>query len=544
MLIYVNQLSIKGDDAEDQVLRTIAGWIQEKTSLKLSPDKLRSPQEYEVNRAHVRCFPASLRSPALYTFLFTHPDDTVRGRQWVTELAVLEKDDGVLFSVLLETSDVSTRVKDLPGASQPKVVRYLAENCQTTSCRLAPDTAGLMLRNLHASDADYRAWIAEVERIGREHPLVLVSASFDTGSPLINASKMQEQLIGLAQVVVMDSDIDNWAMERAVGKSYCAWGGAINIIYPHLGRAKCSTDIIFAPEILDQKNRGINISGEVLSRITHRTNGYHKRRHISPYDARAKRQRDSIADLLEKVRSNNVDTDYKSLFEIAAQELKDAEAVADERQRKFDLDVQQIEFEKMELEDRVDELEQSTRKLSADKKALNEQLLSAGKEFRVLDKFVVESIFEGLTDSPTPKIALILISSLFPDRVTVLDSAFESAKESDKFEQPNRLVGMLYRLANEYYDEMRAGGDVRARQVFSQNEYSATESDTTQGNKTCRESRTFPYNQRQIPMYRHLRIGVADDARKTIRVYFEWVSDDQRIIIGYCGPHLPLLGVK
>jgi len=35
-----------------------------------------------------------------------------------------------------------------------------------------------------------------------------------------------------------------------------------------------------------------------------------------------------------------------------------------------------------------------------------------------------------------------------------------------------------------------------------------------------------------------LKIGADDDATKTIRVYFHWDHDRERIVIGYCGKHL------
>jgi len=57
-------------------------------------------------------------------------------------------------------------------------------------------------------------------------------------------------------------------------------------------------------------------------------------------------------------------------------------------------------------------------------------------------------------------------------------------------------------------------------------------------NKTMRRQRTFEYEGEQVEMFRHLKIGVADDCTKTIRVHFHWDSSRQQIIIGYCGAHL------
>jgi hypothetical protein len=55
-----------------------------------------------------------------------------------------------------------------------------------------------------------------------------------------------------------------------------------------------------------------------------------------------------------------------------------------------------------------------------------------------------------------------------------------------------------------------------------------------------RFSRTFEYEGEQVEMFRHLKIGVDDDATKTIRVHFHWDAERERIVIAYCGEHLPV----
>ena len=41
-----------------------------------------------------------------------------------------------------------------------------------------------------------------------------------------------------------------------------------------------------------------------------------------------------------------------------------------------------------------------------------------------------------------------------------------------------------------------------------------------------------------IVMPMHLKIGVKDTAAETLRIHFEWFADEQKIVIGHCGPHL------
>ena len=53
-----------------------------------------------------------------------------------------------------------------------------------------------------------------------------------------------------------------------------------------------------------------------------------------------------------------------------------------------------------------------------------------------------------------------------------------------------------------------------------------------------RRERAFNYEGETVEMFRHLKIGVGDDATRTIRVHFHWDADREKIVIGYCGEHL------
>lgn len=60
------------------------------------------------------------------------------------------------------------------------------------------------------------------------------------------------------------------------------------------------------------------------------------------------------------------------------------------------------------------------------------------------------------------------------------------------------------------------------------------------GNKAMRRKRTFDYEGEPVEMFRHLKIGVDEDVARTIRVHFHWDAEREKIVIGYCGEHLPV----
>lgn len=138
--------------------------------------------------------------------------------------------------------------------------------------------------------------------------------------------------------------------------------------------------------------------------------------------------------------------------------------------------------------------------------------------------------------------ALTTASSLYPEKMTVLPSAYESAEKLDDVStRGGRLLKLLIKLGSEYYETLAGKGDSEARHVFSPSEYSACESETVRSGGLGR-LREFYYNGKQICMEQHLKIGVAADTSKTLRCYFAWLAEERRLVIGYCGEHLPVSG--
>jgi len=143
---------------------------------------------------------------------------------------------------------------------------------------------------------------------------------------------------------------------------------------------------------------------------------------------------------------------------------------------------------------------------------------------------------------PSPLECIELIEELYGDRCVILASAKSSAEKAGHFVYGRELLELLNRLVTGFRSAlMEGGGDNKARLVFGKSEYAANESETVMGNKALRRHRVFEYEGKQVEMLRHLKIGVGDDVTKTIRVHFYWDAGREKIVIGYCGKHLPLL---
>ncbi len=528
MLVYVNQLKFIGDNALNGVFRSIAGWLKEKTSHHFTTEELLSGQEFKFGGQWVRTFRADARKPLLYGILFSDPDASVSGRQWITEIGIKADSDGVVCSVLLETSDISTRVRDIPVTTKPKLIKYLIKNCQP-----APETVGTSIQKVEPDEDSLKSFLASVERPERNHPIVLVSHRFD-GSSIISPKTLQGHLIGLAQVVEVDEHMDSWLMERVVGRRYSAWGGAINIIYPSDGRDFFRTKLYILDELEGLLFSDININLDILSRITHYSNGRKKRQHFSPYDVRAKRDADFMQSLKDRYESAAENESQYELLEEAFEQIEEYKNILKLKEEDFQKQLEAANQEILDLLENNEEKESEIWRLKAKISALE----SAGTESHASRLPV--SVLESLR-SPTPEKCLQVLESTFPDRIEIIESAWKSARESDKFRNVQKLADLLLRLSTDYYEKISSGPDSEARKVFGSNEFAAQESESVRNNAELSRKRTFEYRGAKVQMYRHLKIGVADNVSETIRVHFHWDSDRKKIVIGYCGPHLPVI---
>lgn len=533
MLIYVNQLKVTGNNALESTLRTVAGWLKQLTHRHFTADELKSSEDYIIGRQKVRTFSASYAEPFLYSILFSNPDLEVSGRQWITEIGIRVEPDGVLFTTLLETSDISTQVTRIPQSSRPRVIKYLQENC-----KLSHDTIGLSLKILNNEEETLKAFLVELERRERKNPIVLVSNNFD-GKALLNPNKLQEQLVGLAQVVVCDQTVDSWEMERILGRRYSAWGGAINVIFPIGTRTICPRRLLLVENLEELKNSNRNIIGEILSIITHTTNGHRKRIHFSPTDVRAKRQKDHREFLRKKYSELKQSGNYEELLNEAFEQIDSydstIEALKDEHQQI----VEALEIAKIEIEYEKDSLQEIIRSDKYTISELKRQLGSSSNSDQSLDAEFIQILTRGLVQDPSPEECLNLVAAIYPSRITLLDSALSSARDSIAFKHGRKLLGLLFKLATEYIDSLSQGGDSKAKSIFGKS-YSANESETVERSPELSKLRQFNYENKKIYMFKHLKIGVADNVLETIRVHFYWDSQNSTVVIGYCGPHLPI----
>lgn len=518
MLVYVNNFNCIEDDSFFNVMRSVSGWVKKVSGKYFSIEDLISGGDFEINGSYVRTYSATKSEPETYSIMYSHPDREVSGRQWITEIGIVKNEGYTFISILLEISDVSTRVDSKPIPTRPRLVSFLKQNCVFDR-----DTIGVDCQYIQNDYGNLKYLSHEIFRDNRNYPIILLSAKNDKYPTDYN--KLQEQLFGLAQVFVINSDVDSWEMERVVGRRYSCWDGAINIIYPFNSSGNINTNILFKDKIDEIVSTEMPINNYLLSLITHSYNGRKKKNHISPVSTRAKRLADNNKYYKDKVKNLSNESDFKELLDEALNDINDLNIAIGEQESTY---VEMINDLEGELERSYNE----NYKLSLKIKELS-------RTSNIDGRIDADILIKVISNKLNPESIIEFLEILIPDRLIILDSAKSSAAKSSKFKYSQRLVFLIYKLCTEYLDLYLEKGDSEAKNVLG-SAYAANESETVENSKKLSDMRKFTYENKDEYMFQHVSIGVAHNKSETIRVHFLVDSNKGKVVIGYCGEHLPV----
>jgi hypothetical protein len=286
MLVYANHLTFQGSGTEEAIFKAIGGWLKEQLGFGLRPDQLRQDGEFsgcgDDARFSLRIRATGEEEPKLYAWVLKNPDETVWGRQWITELG-LRSYGGILeVSCVVKTDELSTLVASPVMVSRPRVIGYLIDNVQqAVGAGVTTSLPGVSVKFAGRDKDSYRGLLAEIERPDRDYPIVLLSPTRD-GRYLLNAADLQQQLVGLGQVVQLSPDFNSYDMAEVLGHSQSAWGGAVNILYMPTRTGVVRSRRFRLDEILSWGDIQHDRISRLLAWTTNNTNIPRLRQHVRP----------------------------------------------------------------------------------------------------------------------------------------------------------------------------------------------------------------------------------------------------------------------
>jgi hypothetical protein len=143
--------------------------------------------------------------------------------------------------------------------------------------------------------------------------------------------------------------------------------------------------------------------------------------------------------------------------------------------------------------------------------------------------------------------AVELAEQLFPNQLEIWESARESADAASGFRRPHdvfKALRALIEVGERYFenDGTLGHGFYPAFQDYGF-VYVDKESETTQANRRLRRERMFRHNGRSKVMMKHLKVGTGK-GENTLRLYFDFNLDTQKIEVGHCGAHLTTRSIQ
>ncbi|WP_133366629.1 hypothetical protein [Qipengyuania sediminis] len=502
--------------AFDAAVSLSVEWIANTAAVEL-PSEAAHGDSFQLDagsRATVNAFRLQDEQGHVWAARTTYLGDKVAGRKWLTDIFV-EQRAGSLTRYGAQL--ICQCSADDPGFdhSRPRIVRDLIG-------KLAAEADGESLTNevVPVLTEEVSQLAGLLYNPERRLPVVLISVD-DTGGAQVDLERLANRLSGTAHLRSIATEA-GFELTRMVGKRMSTFNGAIRLYMPGL---ETETEDPFKHPLWLCPHSGSNprathqIASRVLPLQFRDSEGSARFWRVGLLRQAASR---ALANSAAGSREDQLAAEVEALraeIDVAKEAGQTAEALMTEEAAKLT----ELQAEFARLEDENHSLRERMRGLAQ----------ASSKTHPPLAPDDVQAVFER---EPTLETSLRIVTALFPDRVTVLESALESARDSYAFRHRSKAFELLWSLSTSYWTTLAEGGsDVTARQCFGAS-YAAKEAETL--SKAGRQRRTFIFEGAELEMERHLKIGVADNKAETLRIHFEWIADRRLIVIGHCGAHL------
>lgn len=469
--------------------------------------------------------------PEGWTFFYQHSDGDklIQNRRfWYTEIGVRILDSKVLGIAIRVSHALNKEYVGIePQAPSPSAPRVVSDWFSIPGVVVKSGDLELSCIPVEIKLGKADLLTDAIHQTGRYCPVVFINGSIDDEFFPVCPVDLQKKLAGKAQVFFAESDPElGEELRHLISSKYSCRYRSLRVYLPgvdetdpkdYLRHRFFSFDDLgvgTAPQILEAVVASITrsfIVRDPLSILTHSEVDVEiARRHLTALRKQGVPTRQYIDMLEEEVQ--RLETKNKEYIELLN--------AADEQ-------IQSINSQSDVLEARIQSLSSFTFKGDSGQDKLRTSYLK---------------LLEENWDEARPIDCLNALLFLYPARVEILNSAFGSAEDSKEFKYIELLWELLQKLVKDYFDQIQCAGsgDQVGNKVFGQSHFAAKESETVERSPRLIAKRTFYANGVEHVMWRHLKIGVKDSAAETIRVHFDWDAKRKLLVIGHCGPHLPL----
>lgn len=501
-------------DASAQAVRSVLGWLRDKQRVSV-PDAAFSGRGFEIGAEDG--LPVSVETIGSYwACQYDKLDPDTPGRIWRTELSIAYGDDEAVAGVRLTVLD--TTASPPPAISVPRVVSSLASSpgLVDAGVRLGPKPSCVSTR-LQAEN------LVSLLLSDRRTVPVVVFAEGDTATLPSEAEGAASMLAGLAHIVVLKKGAIQPLIDH-LGKEFAVWNGAVRTYYPK-----------FNPHVDESTAHPLATRPWIQRRF--QTVGSFAWMLLGAFASRTVKG-DVNAELIPTFRAVKEAGLQRKINQLAAQSQSvDPQLPVLERQ------VQLLNQQLEEKDRRIEELKQDfnyadeeEKKASKSRDAYRAQLSMLRSRIDALElklkitqpELEIPASFDGLSS---------WVEQNFPERLELRTRAARAANKSG-FQNPALVYRCLARLAREYVDCRRLGKPLD--RIFDdlgvRLERTGSASELAQWSdlywvKNDRGENTF--------LDWHIKQGSDKNDQTTLRIYFYYDEEDERVVVGHLPTHLP-----
>lgn len=529
------------NNAWGNLITEIRRWINAKTSKE---DKVYGTWFYRGNLGKPKLFRPSLKitaasnigngeenSPEYWAAKLEEADNEYHQiRRWTTDIGVSTIEHGKYrFSLIVSCSILPGFIGEeppIPVPTTPKIVINFLTSQSWTACageeRLSFEPSHLLVGNV----PDF---IEKLESPSRLCPIVYVSRDYNTNEPLVDVQKLAKLLAGNAVVYLAESSMLDKETEHFFPQDFRCWNGMIRVYQPKVdfssdydsGRHryfKASDVECHTPEgVINMLVRGIS------------------RRPIQW----KKSEITTLSDIVSKHTAHKIKELSKSDQNISQKEwVEELEKIYEENYKLRECN-DKLEYQVLELEEKLDEKGKELTRIDYEKLKLEESLNIKKNSLSTLESKI--GIIDNLCELPKNLIEVIeLIEKIHSDRITFTEDAKKSAKEAT-WVSNHMAWQCLWSIATVLHDLFFESTEEQIDIERAFKERTGFELAMTEGRQTRRDPKLL--KQREIE-YQGLRLNIEPHVKcgsrkpKLLRVYFSPHSESKKIIVGHCGNHL------
>jgi hypothetical protein len=469
----------------------------------------------------------------LVTLRWVYPHDPDPTVLWQSECVIAADGEGIEFTIIIRIASARFVVKPVSfSLHRPRVIAEVISNFQVCTGNTQLEQDPIAIASVDVPEFVQRTLTDPTRAL----PVVLVSPDLWSDRPVVDARHLQNRLLGTALVATLTDKWAAFALTDAVGKELSCFNGAVRLYWPGFSSQDHTRrhPLYFADSIRAHQKEG-RLLEDHLFRFLSSIASFRLRDGPLTRSARAEiavENRRLLDELKAKAESGTATPEEdQELLEMA---LEDNERLTEENE--------ELTERNQDLQAKLDEMETE---LDAHRANLEDLWTYQGDQSPLgsADERVPS---ESDAEPTSVADALKRVAAQYKDVLSIWESASQSAAASG-FARPEQALRALIAvgdLGREYFASREKGRSMgRWEDFFEQRgfKYAPTEAQNTQ--TMYGTYRNFRHEDQMRRMLKHLTLGGGDKIN-CLQIYFDADDEQKRILIGYCGEHLPYYGQR